>query len=376
MKRTPLRRAHLDLAGRRGFYRRAFIATGSIAYDVPYRRRAANVAPSVAAARSGGVRQRLAFARHDLGLEPRQAYAGSRIERAAFYRGDDAALAAMTTDVRARFYVIVGELAVLKKHGDEFAPLFSPAEAGALGAARDTVFLGLMDEAPRFGAGLDPATVEPLKARDDLKLVDLRTIAVQAIVAAEHVPPLAEAKAVLGWHARHRFCPNCGAVTALAQSGWRRDCPSCKAEHFPRTDPVVIMLAIAGERCVLGRSPRFPQTMWSCLAGFAEPGETIEEAVRREVQEEVGLTCARVRYFASQPWPFPSSLMIGCHAETLTDQIVIDRSEIEEARWFDRDELKLMVTRKHPHGLTAPPPIAIAHHIIRAFVENGGDVLA
>ncbi len=321
------------------------------------------------------MRQLLASARHDLSLEPRQAYAGSRIERAAFYRGDDAALAAMTADDRAGFYVIAGELAVLKKRGEEFEPLFSPAEARGLGAARETVFLGLMDQAPRFGVGLDPDAVEPLKARDDLKLVDLRTIAVQAIVAAEHVPPLAEAKATLGWHARNRFCSNCGTATQIAQGGWRRDCPSCKAEHFPRTDPVVIMLASAGERCVLGRSPRFPRTMWSCLAGFAEPGESIEEAVRREVQEEVGLTCARVKYYASQPWPFPSSLMIGCHAEALTENIVIDRSEIEEARWFDREELKLMLTRKHPQGLTAPPPIAIAHHIIRAFVENGGDVL-
>ena len=135
------------------------------------------------------------------------------------------------------------------------------------------------------------------------------------------------------------------------------------------------MLAIAGERCVLGRSPRFPQTMWSCLAGFAEPGESIEEAVRREVQEEVGLACARVAYFASQPWPFPSSLMIGCHAEALTENIVIDKSEIEDARWFDRAELKLMLAREHPQGLTTPPPIAIAHHIIRAFVEHGRDVL-
>ena len=321
------------------------------------------------------MRPPLASARHDLNLEPRQAYAGSRIERAAFYRGDGAALAAMTASDRARCYVIVGELAVLKKRGEQFDPLFSSAEAAAFGAARETVFLGLMDEAPRFGVRLDPETVEPLKARDDLKFVDLRTIAVQGIVTPEHVPPLAEAKAMLGWHARHRFCPNCGAVTQLTQGGWRRDCPSCKAEHFPRTDPVVIMLALAGERCVLGRSPRFPKTMWSCLAGFAEPGESIEEAVRREVQEEVGLTCARVKYVASQPWPFPSSLMIGCHAEALTDKIVVDRSEIEEARWFDRDELSLMLTRKHPHGLTAPPPIAIAHHIIRAFVENGGDVL-
>jgi NAD+ diphosphatase len=136
------------------------------------------------------------------------------------------------------------------------------------------------------------------------------------------------------------------------------------------------MLPVAGDRCVLGRSPRFPQTMWSCLAGFCEPGETIEEAVRREVAEEVGLVCAEVTYFASQPWPFPSSLMIGCHALAVTDEIVIDESEIEEARWFDRAELKLMLARTHPQQLTTPPPIAIAHHIIRDFIEHGGDVLA
>jgi NAD+ diphosphatase len=311
----------------------------------------------------------------NLRLEPRLAYAGSAIERAAFQRDDAVALAALAGHQRAGFYAVAGEIVVLKKPGEEADPLFSLAEARALGDARETVFLGLLGEAPRFGIGLDPAAVDPLKARNDLKFVDLRTIAVQAVVAAEHLAPLAEAKALLGWHARHRFCPNCGAPTNLVQGGWRRDCPACKAEHFPRTDPVVIMLPIAGERCVLGRSPRFPKTMWSALAGFAEPGESIEEAVRREVREEVGLDCARVTYFASQPWPFPSSLMIGCHAEALTEDIVIDKSEIEEARWFDREELKLMLSRQHPEGLAAPPPIAIAHHIIGAFVEKGGDVL-
>jgi NAD+ diphosphatase len=234
----------------------------------------------------------------------------------------------------------------------------------------------MLDDVPRFGLGLDAAAVEPLKARDDLKITDLRTIAVQGLVDAEHLPPLAEAKALLGWHARHRFCPNCGAPTRPVQAGWRRDCPACKAEHFPRTDPVVIMLVIAGERCVLGRSPRFASTMWSCLAGFAEPGETIEEAVRREVLEEVGIICGRVEYLTSQPWPFPSSLMIGCHAEARSETIVIDRSEIEDARWFDREELRLMLMRQHPEGLTTPPPVAIAHHIIRNFVEDGCNVLS
>jgi NAD+ diphosphatase len=233
----------------------------------------------------------------------------------------------------------------------------------------------LLHDAPRFGIGVDPAAIEALKARADLKFIDLRTIAVQGEVDTVHVPPLAEAKAILGWHARHRFCPNCGAATVVVQAGWRRDCPVCEAEHFPRTDPVVIMLPIKGERCVLGRSPRFPPTMWSCLAGFCEPGESIEEAVRREVAEEVGVTCTQVKYFASQPWPFPSSLMIGCHAAAVGDHIVIDESEIEDARWFDRAELKSMLLRQHPQQLTTPPPIAIAHHIIRDFVECGSAVL-
>ena len=311
----------------------------------------------------------------DLRLEPRLAYAGSGIDRAAFRREDAAALAGLARHERAGFYALAGEIVVLKNLGEGADPLFAFAEAHALGDARETAFLGLLGEAPRFAVSLDPAAVDALKARNDLKLVDLRTIAVQAVVAAEHLAPLAEAKALLGWHARHRFCPNCGAPTNLVQGGWRRDCPACKAEHFPRTDPVVIMLPIAGERCVLGRSPRFPKTMWSALAGFAEPGESIEEAVRREVQEEVGVLCARVTYFASQPWPFPSSLMIGCYAEALTEEVVIDKSEIEEARWFDREELKLMLSRKHPQGLAAPPPIAIAHHLISAFLEKGDDVL-
>jgi NAD+ diphosphatase len=154
-------------------------------------------------------------------------------------------------------------------------------------------------------------------------------------------------------------------------AGWRRDCGACKTQHFPRTDPVVIMLPVAGERCLLGRSHRFTTSMWSCLAGFVEPGETIEEAVRREVREEAGIVCGRVGYFASQPWPFPSSLMIGCHAQALTQEIVVDRNELDDARWFDREEAAQMLARRHPAGLTATVPMAIAYHIIRAWVEDG-----
>ena len=314
-------------------------------------------------------------ARPDLGPQPRLGYVASPIVRAAGCRADDIALKKYSEHALAGGYVIGGELVVLKPAGMSCEPLFSPAQTRALGAVRESVFLGLLGNAPRFGFGLDPDAVERLKARGDLKIIDLRSIAVHGMVDAEHLPPLAEAKALLGWHIRHRFCPNCGAATVAAHAGWRRDCPSCKAEHFPRTDPVVIMLAIAGERAVLGRARRFAPTMWSCLAGFIEPGESIEEGVRREVEEEVGIRCGRVRYFASQPWPFPASIMIGCHAEALSDTIVIDREELEDARWFERDELALMLKRQHPHKLTTPPPVAIAYHIIRKFVEDGGDAV-
>jgi NAD+ diphosphatase len=311
----------------------------------------------------------------DLGPKPRLGYTASRVDRAAALRGDDAALAKLAAHEHAGFYLMGGENILLKPCGSGFDPLFSHDEARALGEAHETLFLGLMDKAPRFGSGLDPAVAEALKARNDLKITDLRTIAVQGLIDADHLPPIAEAKAVLGWHARHRFCPNCGSPTGLVEAGWRRDCPNCKVQHFPRTDPVVIMLVASGERCLLGRSPRFASTMWSCLAGFVEPGETIEEAVRREVLEEAGIMCGRVVYSRSQPWPFPSSLMIGCHAQALSDTIVVDRSELEDARWFTRAELAQMLARTHPDGLTTPPPVAIAHHMIRNFVEDGPDVL-
>jgi NAD+ diphosphatase len=314
-------------------------------------------------------------ARPDLGPPPRLGYIASAIERAAQWRGDADAIRRFGAHEHAGFYLIGGELVVLKTLGERCDPLFSLAEALAFGAPKNDVFLGLIDGAPRFGLGFDAPAVEPLATRNDLKITDLRSIAVQGLVDAQHLPPLAEAKALLGWHARHRFCPNCGTETHVVQAGWRRDCPSCGAEHFPRTDPVAIMLVIAGDRALLGRSRRFAPTMWSCLAGFIEPGETVEEGVRREVFEEAGVRCGSVKYFASQPWPFPSSIMIGCHAEALSETLVVDRDELEDARWFSRDELAAMLKRQHPEGLTTPPPIAIAHHIIRSFVEVGADVL-
>jgi NAD+ diphosphatase len=314
-------------------------------------------------------------ARYDLGAKPYLGYTASAIERATELRRDPAAISALAGDPRACTFVIVGESAVLHRGAPLHDPAFTLAEAATLGVPREQVFLGLRDGAPLFATAIDPDNAEALKNRADLVVADLRSIATGALVAADELPPLAQAKAVLGWHARHRFCPKCGSPTEPAQAGWRRDCPSCGTEHFPRTDPVAIMLAIHGERCLLGRQPRFAKGMWSCLAGFIEPGETIEEAVRRETLEEAGIRCGRVVYFASQPWPFPMSLMIGCHAEALTTTLAIDRSELEDARWFDRDEVFAMFTHRHPGGLTLSHPITIAHHLIRAWLESGGSIV-
>ena len=259
---------------------------------------------------------------------------------------------------------------VLARKGAPFnQPLFTIRDAAAF-TATDKVFLGLIDGAARFGIGIAPAVAEKLKTHEEFMVTDLRSIAVQGLVDDEHLPPIAEAKAVLHWHARHRFCSSCGTSTQPVDGGWKRECANCKTEHFPRTDPVVIMLAVDGERCLLGRSPRFVPNMWSCLAGFIEPGESFEDAVHRETREEAGITCGRIAYFRSQPWPFPTSLMIGCHAEATTRDITIDRTELEDARWFDRDEIAAMLLRKHPQGLTTPPTVAIAHHIIRAWMED------
>ena len=314
--------------------------------------------------------------RPDLGPKPLLGYTASILARVAERRSDEAFLAACAADAKAGTFAIGGELVVMRRTANGPDPLFRAEEACALAPVAETVFLGLVGEAGRFGIALDPEATKSLKGRPDLVVTDLRSIAVQGLVPPNDLAPLAEAKALLAWHARHRFCANCGAPTRMTQAGWKRECPSCKVEHFPRTDPVVIMLAISGDRCLLGRAGRFVANMWSCLAGFVEPGESIEEAARRETLEEAGITCGRVKYFASQPWPFPMSLMIGCHAQATSSEITVDREELEDARWFTRDETALMFIGQHPEGISIPPPIAIAHHIIRAWVEEGDGVFA
>jgi NAD+ diphosphatase len=320
----------------------------------------------------------------DLGPKPYLGYTGGALNRASELRPDPAAVSKLAADPGARTLVITGEFICLHKGDPCHDPWFTLEQAATLapgqGESREQilqqvfleqVFLGQHSGGPMFAVAIVPAAAEALKDRSDLVVTDLRTAAMRGLVAQEHLPALAQAKSLLTWHGRHHFCSNCGAPTHVVEAGWRRDCPSCGAQHFPRTDPVVIMLAVHGDLCLLGRQSRFPKGMWSCLAGFVEPGETVEEAVRRETLEEAGVVCGRVAYFASQPWPFPMSLMIGCHAEALTTAITVDRTELEDARWFPRDEVAAMLMRQHPDGLTATPPFAIAHHIIRAWLEAG-----
>ncbi|HEX2655677.1 MAG TPA: NAD(+) diphosphatase [Xanthobacteraceae bacterium] len=309
--------------------------------------------------------------RIDLGPKPGLGYTANPLDRVSERRTDSTFLAAIASENRARLYLIAGESVILKNRGDTFDPLFTRTEADAFGALEPTIFLGLAEGTGRFAAGLSASTIETFRDDDQFLIKDLRSIATQGLVGPDHLAAIAEGKALLHWHARHQFCANCGAPSRPVHGGWRRDCAKCEVEHFPRTDPVVIMLASHGERCLLGRQARFAPGMWSCLAGFVEPGETIEDAVRRETREEAGISCGRVKYFASQPWPFPMSLMIGAHVEALSADIVIDRTELEDARWFEREEVIAMFLREHPDGLTTPPPIAIAHHIIRAWLEDG-----
>jgi NAD+ diphosphatase len=199
--------------------------------------------------------------------------------------------------------------------------------------------------------------------------MDLRGVAGALAPAEANI--VATARAVFRWHARHGYCANCGVATKVMDAGWKRVCPSCAVEHFPRTDPVVIMLAIHEERCLLGRNAAWPEGRYSALAGFLEPGESIEDACARELKEESGLTAVRVRYHSSQPWPLSplgGQLMIGLMAEVSDDQAEADGTELAELRWFTRDEIRAVLAGTHPE-VKAPPPMAIAHQLIRAWAE-------
>lgn len=292
------------------------------------------------------------------------------LDRAAHLRGNDAKLMAMEERGDTRAYVVHRDSLLVKHEASGPRAELTIKEALALGANPGTIFLGLRNGAAVFGMGIGAPAADKLAGRTDAGLAELRGLAMQGVLPVEQLSAIAMAKSLVNWHQRHGYCANCGTRTAMAQGGWKRDCPSCKAEHFPRTDPVVIMLVTRGDQCLLGRQKQFPAGMYSCLAGFVEAAETIEDAVRREIVEESGILCTDVRYYMTQPWPYPSSLMIACTATATSDDITVDLTELEDARWFSRDEAAQMLKREHPDGLLGPHPFAIAHHLLGRWLEG------
>ncbi len=284
-------------------------------------------------------------------------FGGSGLDRAQALRGDPQALAAAWAAARVLPFwrgrpLVQGEAA-------ETTLAWLPADHPLVADAAEPVFLGRDDGDPCFAADVSASLAEGASAGafDSSRqphpglpahqaFADLR--AVMAALSPRAAELAATGRALLEWHRSHGFCAACGARSAQTQGGWQRQCPACAATHFPRTDPVVIMLITRGNRVLLGRSPGWPEGMYSLLAGFIEPGETIEAAVRREVAEEAGVPVGQVRYLASQPWPFPASLMLACRGEALDDRITLDPAELEDALWVTREEMVEALAGQNP----------------------------
>lgn len=289
-------------------------------------------------------------------------FGGSGLDRAAQLRGDEMAQARMWQDPRAQVLPFWRGKPMIAADGLARLPVGHPALDDAAGDAL-RLFLGLDDGAPIFaldlsawepealdeaalGAFFDPSQQHHPATDEDHAFAELR--AAMTRLRPRDAELAAAARALITWHQSHAFCARCGTASLPAEAGWQRKCPGCGVSHFPRTDPVVIMLITRGNSVLVGRSPGWPEGMYSLLAGFIEPGEPIEAAVRREVAEETGVKVGAVSYLASQPWPFPASLMIGCKGEALSDEITIDPVEIEDAIWVTREEMLRAFAGLHP----------------------------
>jgi NAD+ diphosphatase len=312
-------------------------------------------------------------------------FGGGRIDRAAHLRADPAAQAALAADPRALGLPLWRGRPLLETTADGTRLGWMPL-AGTVfrDATAGSVFLGIEAGAPRFarvvpdwdgavagpeGFG-DTSRTRPPWLPDGFGFGDLRSV--MAELEASEAGTAAAAKGILGWHATHGFCANCGARSEPADAGWRRTCPACGAQHFPRTDPVVIMLILHGNSILLGRQAAWPPGMYSLLAGFMEPGETIEAAVRRETFEEAGVPVGQVDYLASQPWPFPSGLMIGCRGIALAGAINRDPAELEDARWVSREGMVAAFAGLEP-DLRPARPGSIARFLIERWLADALD---
>ncbi|MFZ5671140.1 MAG: NAD(+) diphosphatase [Pseudomonadota bacterium] len=298
-------------------------------------------------------------------------FSGNPLDRASERRPDQDWLDARLADPASLALPLWNGQPLTEKGGEGGAQLaYVPAAMGLelAGGWERLLFLGLWKETAVFAVDLegapDPAE-GPLEGFGRFR--DLRAVAT-ALPAAE-AAIAATAKGMFEWRRKHRYCANCGEPSLVAEGGWKRACPACNAEHFPRTDPVVIMLATNGGKCLLGRQAMWPKGMHSALAGFLEPGETIEEACARELMEEAGLTATAVRYHSTQPWPYPNSLMIGLIAEVDSQEARPDQTELEAVRWFTREEARQLIDGGYD-GCFAPPPLAIAHQLVKSWAEE------
>lgn len=280
---------------------------------------------------------------------------------------DEKSLSNALAHPEPQFHVLAGGKVLVRKDANPSAT-FSPDEIARFAPKMDrAIFLGDHESGPRLAV---PAKIDEEALDEPYHLYDFRSLLYSSSVADEEASAIARAGSLLYWHRMNRHCGKCGAESQSRIGGYRRDCPACGSQIFPRTDPVVIMLAIREEKCLLGRSPHFPPGWYSTLAGFVEPGETIEAAVRRETLEESGISVRRVQYHASQPWPFPHSLMIGAYGEATSEDIRFDSDELEDCLWFTRDDVRQMIRDEHPRGFKCPPTKAISHALIKNWVES------
>lgn len=283
-------------------------------------------------------------------------FTGLTIDRADHLRLDPAKIAALAAHREAKLMTLDGMAPLLTEEGR----LAWEALADKAENSGELLFLGLADEAPLF-APIAPADTDGWQPK---------VFAMLGTMAPDDVSLWGMARSLIAWHGRHGHCSNCGAQTEVFRAGWARRCPACAAEHFPRVDPVVIMLAEHDGRILVGRQARFPPRSYSALAGYAEHGESIEEAVARELKEEAGVIASNVRYLASQPWPFSGALMIACVAEAESDRIQIDPSELEAAMWVDRDGVAAALAYEASAPFVPPPHYAIAHSLMRLWLNG------
>lgn len=288
---------------------------------------------------------------------PPLGFAGGTLDRMDPWRADADALAAALAHSRARLLVLDGLAPVIEEERlvTQALPRFAnPDDYVLLGVDADgPLFVAIGEVALPHGAAIPPGFMD-----------------LQRMLSPEHLAHYGAAKSLVDWHARHGFCAACGSTTRPVRAGWSRQCGGCRAEHFPRVDPVVIMLAEYEGRVLVGRQARFAPGQYSALAGFVEPGETVEEAVSRELWEEAGVRTTSVRYVMSQPWPYPSSLMMACVAPVVSDALTLDETELEHAMWVDRAGVLAGLDRRDDARFLAPPPVAIAHHLLKWWAEQ------